>query len=101
MRCDVPLEILLAVGRFQPDSVVSRQGNARTDDQARQDGHEVASRMFETWSYKSDRPFSREALSQMVRRELPASVYRCKGIVFVSDTPDKRLALQIVGRRTI
>ncbi len=36
----------------------------------------------------------------MVRKELPASVYRCKGIVFAADSPDKRIALQIVGRRT-
>ena len=36
----------------------------------------------------------------MVQRELPASVYRCKGIVFAADSPDKRLALQVVGRRT-
>jgi G3E family GTPase len=36
----------------------------------------------------------------MVRRELPASVYRCKGIVFAADSSDKRLALQAVGRRT-
>ena len=55
--------------------------------------------MFETWSYESDRPFSLEPLREMVRRELPASVYRCKGIVFAAESPSKRLALQIVGRR--
>jgi G3E family GTPase len=36
----------------------------------------------------------------MVRRVLPASVYRCEGIIFTSDSPDKRFALQAVGRRT-
>jgi G3E family GTPase len=36
----------------------------------------------------------------MVRKELPASVYRCKGIVFATDCLDKRFALQAVGRRT-
>ena len=56
--------------------------------------------MFQTWSYESDRPFSLDRLRQMVRRELPASVYRCKGIIFASDSPDKRFALQAVGRRT-
>ena len=30
----------------------------------------------------------------------PASTYRCKGIVYAADCPDKRLALQAVGRRT-
>ena len=56
--------------------------------------------MFDRWSYESDQPFSLEALREMVRKELPASVYRCKGIVFAADSPDKRIALQIVGRRT-
>ena len=63
-------------------------------------GHGAASNLFDTWSYESDQPFSLEALREMVRKELPASVYRCKGIVFVADSPDKRIALQIVGRRT-
>ncbi len=57
--------------------------------------------MFQTWSFESDRPFSLEALRQMVRRELPASIYRCKGIVYAADYPDKRLTLQAVGRRTV
>jgi len=35
-----------------------------------------------------------------VRRELPESIYRCKGIIFAADSPDKRLTLQAVGRRT-
>ena len=56
--------------------------------------------MFQTWSYESERPFSLELLRQMVRRELPASIYRCKGIVYAADFPSKRYALQIVGRRT-
>ncbi len=56
--------------------------------------------MFQTWSYESDRPFSLELLRQMVRRELPASIYRCKGIIYAADSPGKRYALQIVGRRT-
>jgi G3E family GTPase len=36
----------------------------------------------------------------MVRRELPASIYRCKGILYAADNPRKRITLQIVGRRT-
>ena len=55
--------------------------------------------MFDTWSYESDQPFSIEVLREMVRKELPASIYRCKGIVFTADSPEKRYALQAVGRR--
>jgi G3E family GTPase len=36
----------------------------------------------------------------MVRRDLPASIYRCKGIVYAADAPGVRHTLQTVGRRT-
>jgi G3E family GTPase len=94
-RCNVPLEILLAVGRFHPARVVAQHNG-----DGHHHGHGTLGNMFQTWSYESDRPFSLEALRQMVRRELPASVFRCKGIVYAADDPDRRLTLQVVGRRT-
>ena len=99
-RCDVPLEILLAVGRFDPTHAVSQPAGDDIHDHEHHHAHEAASRMFATWSYESDRPFSLEALREMVRKELPASIYRCKGILFADETPETRLALQAVGRRT-
>ncbi len=99
-RCDVPLEILLAVGRFDPAHAVSQHAGDDSHDHEHHHALGAAGKMFDTWSYESDRPFSLEALREMVRRELPASIYRCKGIVYVADSPDKRLALQAVGRRT-
>jgi G3E family GTPase len=97
-RCDVPLEVLLAVGRFDPAHAINQAGNG--EDATGHHEHGAVRQMFQTWSYESDRPFSLERLRHMVRKELPASVYRCKGIVFVADTPARRVALQIVGRRT-
>jgi G3E family GTPase len=96
-QCDVPLDILLAVGRFRGVNVAVQPEHADGEPHHGYDGND---RMFETWSYESDRPMSLEALRKMVQRELPVSVYRCKGIVFAADSPDKRLALQVVGRRT-
>ncbi|QDU44849.1 Putative metal chaperone YciC [Symmachiella dynata] len=98
-RCDVPLEVLLAVGRFDPAHVVA-QYKREGENQEHLHGHGTVGNIFNTWSYETDRPFSLEALREMVRRELPASIYRCKGVVFAADSPDKRIALQIVGRRT-
>jgi len=99
-QCDVPLEILLAVGRFDPVNVISRHDDSDGEEHDHHHGHGDVGAMFQTWSYESDRPISLEALRQMVRRELPASIYRCKGIIFAADSPDKRLVLQAVGRRT-
>ena len=95
-RCDVPLEILLAVGRFDP-ARVAEQYKSKGE---HHHGHGAVGDMFDTWSYESDQAFSLETLREMVRKQLPASIYRCKGIVYVADSPDKRIALQIVGRRT-
>jgi G3E family GTPase len=100
VRCEVPLEILLAVGHFDPTNVI--QESKTTDSTSHEHPHEhlAASSDFETWSYESDLPFCIETLREMVRRELPASIYRCKGIVFTTDAPERRIALQTVGRRT-
>ncbi len=99
-RCDVPLEVLLAVGRFHPANVVLQPEDPDVKNHGSHHGYGGIGRMFDTWSYESDRPLSLEALRRMVRKELPASIYRCKGIVFAADSPDKRLTLQVVGRRT-
>lgn len=98
-RGEVPLEILLAVGRFDPENMVAQSKSDVTNGKPHH-GHGAVGKMFDTWSYQSDRPFSLETLGEMVRRDLPPSIYRCKGIVYAADPAGKRIALQIVGRRT-
>jgi G3E family GTPase len=100
IQCDVPLEVLLAAGRFSAANLPASGSHAGTASDNPHHGPDGEDRLFETWSYESDQPVSLDALRKMVQRELPVSVYRCKGIVFAADTPDKRLALQVVGRRT-
>ena len=99
-QCDVPLEILLAVGRFDPVHTIPGQ----TDEHRHSSGphHEsiTAGEVFDTWSFTSDKPFSIETLREMVRKELPATIYRCKGILHAAEFPNIRFALQAVGRRT-
>lgn len=48
----------------------------------------------------AEQPFSLDALRKMVCKELPESNCRCKGIIFAADSPEKRLSLHAVGRRT-
>ncbi|MHC4692732.1 MAG: CobW C-terminal domain-containing protein, partial [Planctomycetota bacterium] len=43
--------------------------------------------------------FSLEALKEMVRKKLPETVYRCKGVIYAVDEPERRAVLQVVGRR--
>ena len=56
------------------------------------------SQVFKTWSYETDQPLSLEALRESASK-LPASVYRCKGVVHTVEEPDRRAILQVVGKR--
>jgi G3E family GTPase len=90
---DPPMEVLLGVDRF--DAAEVRDNAELPHLHSRSGGVD-----FDRWSYRSTEPFSLDALREMVKRELPESVYRCKGIIYTSDAPDRRRALQVVGRRT-
>lgn len=35
----------------------------------------------------------------MVKKRLPGNIYRCKGVVYAEESPDRRAILQAVGRR--
>jgi len=83
---EVPLDILLSVGRFDP---------AQADLAVHAHDH---SKMFSTWCYESDRPLSVEALREVVSK-LPPEIYRAKGVVYTSDAPERRAVLQVVGKR--
>jgi len=89
IKCEVPLDLLLSVGRFDESQV--------THDAHRQNQEHGA--RFSTQSYADDRPLSRRSLERMIKRKLPANVYRCKGFVYLADDPANRYVLQVVGRR--
>ncbi|MGH8613388.1 MAG: CobW family GTP-binding protein, partial [Gammaproteobacteria bacterium] len=110
-RCDVPLEILLSGGRFDPARIVGQPSRLSSD---RQDacptlrcaeancrdehhGHDHT-KTFSTWSYETDRPLSLEAVREAARK-LPGNIYRCKGVIYTADAPERRAVLQVVGRR--
>ena len=105
---NVPLEILLSVGRFDPsrlDGTPSPDQSSLSHDCAgadcehhtHGDRHDHA-QVFRTWSYETDEPLSVETLRETARK-LPAGVYRCKGVVHTADEPDRRTILQVVGKR--
>ena len=114
-HCEVPLEILLSVGRFDPARAdidrhaVEPAGCTEIDchdehhDHAHHHDHDYGhdldhTRAFSTWSYETDEPMSLETLREAVRK-LPGNIYRCKGIIYTVDEPDRPGVLQVVGRR--
>jgi G3E family GTPase len=111
--CNVPYEILMAVGRFDPaqaDLNLQALEHGCTDPNCQHDDHHGHgdhrhndhdhdhSKVFSTWSYETEKPLALEALRETMRR-LPGTVYRAKGVVYSTDAPQRRVVLQVVGRR--
>ncbi|MFC3615494.1 CobW family GTP-binding protein [Lutimaribacter marinistellae] len=96
IKCKVPMSIVLSVGRFDVERAMPTVGHDHEQDHEREHSH---GSMFSTWSLVESRPFSRPALERMIKRELPANIYRCKGFVHLADDPVHRYVLQVVGRR--
>ena len=88
--CNIPLDVLLAVGRFDPAHAQQLPPHLDTR-------HETPD--FDTWHYETNKPLSEKALRKAIRG-LPAAIYRCKGFVYLAKHPNDRYVLQGVGRRT-
>jgi len=104
--CEVPYEILLGIGRFDPlraalnSHVEHGCGDPSCHDESHGHNHhgQDHSKVFSTWSYETDQPLALESLRETLRK-LPGSVYRAKGVVYSTDAPRRRAVLQVVGRR--
>jgi G3E family GTPase len=105
--CQVPYEILLGVGRFDPGKAGfpshaieqnCTDANCCDGNHDHGDHRQDHSKVFSTWSYETDKPLALEALRETLRK-LPGSVYRAKGVVYSMDAPQRRAVLQVVGRR--
>jgi G3E family GTPase len=100
--CQVPSQILLGVGRFDParaglNSPAAEPGGTEPacHDDHPAPGHAT---VFSTWSYETDQPLALQALRETMRK-LPGAVYRAKGVIYTTDVPQRRAVLQVVGRR--
>lgn len=93
--CEAPYEVLLAVGRFDAsERAINQSGRTHRHDEEPSSHRES----FSTWCYETDRPMSVAVLKEMARK-LPGTIFRCKGIVYTADAPERRTVLQVVGRR--
>ena len=100
--CEVPYQILLGVGRFDPARADSKSPSAEqgcTNKSCHDESHaHDHSKVFSTLSYETDQPLALETLRDAMRK-LPGAVYRAKGVVYSTDAPQRRAVLQVVGRR--
>ena len=110
INADVPLEILLSVGRFdaaesarpprpcghEMDNECAHDGGDTAHSHA--DTHHHSAAAFSSASFETDEPVSLELLKKAVKRA-PGSIYRMKGVVLSTEAPERRVILQAVGRR--
>ena len=107
-RGNVPLEILMSVGRFDAAQLDDASPQHQLDHSSNCDDRDCVhhvqghrndhSQVFKTWSYETKEPLSLVELRETAR-QLPASIYRCKGVVHTSEEPGRRTVLQVVGKR--
>lgn len=97
VRADAPLELLLGVGSPASQALLEPRDPSALSDAHGAETHDHAGE-FSTVSYATVDPISLERLRETAT-ELPPSVFRAKGIIYLDERPDHRVILQVVGRR--
>lgn len=105
----IPLELALGVGRFDLDRLVresrdvhihpiqSETEHPTTDPHSDSHEHDHAL-VYNTWLFRSYEPFTLKDLRE-VTKNLPPTIYRAKGFVYLSDAARRKGILQLTGRR--
>jgi G3E family GTPase len=102
---NVPLEMVIGVGQYAPEKLAKRElqdihvheegEHADHDHDHENTDHSL---IFNTWSWTTDEPLALNVVREVVD-QLPATIYRCKGVLNLTDFPERRAVLQVVGRR--
>jgi len=112
---EVPLPLLLSVGLFESDKVVAQQDHSHCDhdhghcehDHGHNHGHEhshadhpdhAAIEGFTSLSFASDGPFGLRKFQNFLDNQLPAGVFRAKGILWFNES-ERRHIFHLAGKR--
>ncbi|MCW5732947.1 MAG: GTP-binding protein [Enhydrobacter sp.] len=109
-----PLELLLGAGRFDPDQLDARTAHDVHVHQPEPPAHKrrhsfiMAPRehhshsdhslVFTTWSFTTDQPLAIKNFRRFLD-ELPISIYRAKGFVWLKEASQRKATLQVAGTR--
>jgi G3E family GTPase len=109
----VPLELLLGVGNFATERVHNRPAkdvhvhSAEPHDHDHDDHHHDHddhhhdhdhTLVYSTWHWTSDQPIFLEKFRTFVNN-LPTTIYRSKGVMYLADMPDSMTVFHLVGKR--
>ena len=99
-----PLELLLGVGQYSIEKLQSREKRDvhvhGVETHAHEHEHEHADHtlVFNTWTYQTDEPLNYKALCEAIDN-LPLTIFRSKGFVYLKEAPERKAVVHIVGKR--
>ncbi len=94
---DVPLPLLLSVGLFESDKV-STQDEHHDHDHGHSHSDHLAVDGFTSLSFQSDGPFALRRFQNFLDNQLPAEVFRAKGILWFNES-ERRHVFHLAGKR--
>jgi len=96
----VPLELLIGAGVFDPTRLLERDVHEVHVHHPSTDAHHHHDHttIYDSWHWQTEAPISLKRLKKALD-QLPPTIYRAKGVFYVSDDPTRRAVLQVVGRR--
>jgi len=97
---DVPLPLLLSVGLFESDKVSPQHEHHDHDHSHHDHGHSdhLAVDGFTSLSFQSDGPFALRRFQNFLDNQLPAEVFRAKGILWFNES-ERRHVFHLAGKR--
>lgn len=103
----VPLPLLLSVGLFESDRYFETESSDHDHDHHDHDHHDhdhhdhshhLDNDGFLSVSFQSDRPFSIRKFQYFLDNQLPANIFRAKGILWFEESPDRHI-FHLSGKR--
>ena len=97
---DVPLPLLLSVGLFESDKVSTQDEHHDHDhhDHSHSHSDHLAVDGFTSLSFQSDGPFALRRFQNFLDNQLPAEVFRAKGILWFNES-ERRHVFHLAGKR--
>lgn len=97
IQANVPLELILGLSlHAEPSGLMG--GNTGNDSQHGPGWHGDHGHSYSSYAWQHDNPLGFETVYRTFQ-SLPVSVFRCKGILHIREAPDKRVILQMTGKR--
>ena len=97
IQANVPLELILGLSLHTeaPGLAEAEPGKVPGHEHHHHGDHALS---YSSYSWQHDEPLRFEAAYRTFQ-SLPISIFRCKGILHIHEVPDKRVILQMTGKR--